>query len=288
MKSGRKKVWSALKGKPSGSPPKGEILITDSLINQFNQPDLEFVLSNLNADLVTFSLSENQDSSLWKEWSDKPYFVFGLFQGPFTLTAEKLGWDNMFYLIVKKPKEAMALMKNLMEETLGTAAAALANGCDGILVADDLAGNQGLIASPLFFKENYFPLLADLLKKLNCTEVPLLFHSDGKIIDLVQPLKEAGFWGIQGLQPSCGIGPDCFSRDSFQNWVFWGNFEFEGPGRLKTVPEVISDVHHVLDIWADFPGFIFGSSGGLYGDLSPQAVKIAYDIVNRKNPFLPD
>lgn len=266
---------------PSDRRPKGEILITEELIKKYAQPGLEQMLEYLDADLVTFPVS--RETGPWKEWSQKPYFVFGLFQGPFTLMSEKLGWNVMLHQLVQNPGETKSIMKTLLEENLPHLVQALENGCNGVLLADDMAGNQGLFVSPAYLKENYFPLLHNLIEKINCPQVPFIFHSDGRITDLVSPLKETGFWGIQGLQPSAGIGPSLFPLDTFTDWVFWGNFEFEGLGRLKTVSEVINDTENVLKSWAPFHRYIFGSSGGLYQGLSLQAVKAAYDTVNSFN-----
>ncbi|MDD2498649.1 MAG: uroporphyrinogen decarboxylase family protein [Desulfitobacteriaceae bacterium] len=281
MQTGRERVWTALRGMPSDRRPKGEILITEELIKKNSQPGLEQMLEFLDADLVTFPIS--QETGPWKEWSQKPYFLFGLFQGPFTLMSEKLGWNEMLHQLVQNPGETKLIMRTLLEENLPHLFQALEKGCDGVLFADDMAGNQGLFVSPAYLKENYFPLLHGLIEKINSPEIPFIFHSDGKIMGLVTPLKEAGFWGIQGLQPSAGIEPSLFPLDTFADWVFWGNFEFEGLGRLKTVSEVIKDTENVLESWAPFPRYIFSSSGGLYQDLSLPAIKAAYNTVNSFN-----
>lgn len=279
MLTGRQKIWSALHGQTQEKPPKGELLIESSLIEKFSCPDLEFILNYLGADLVTFHL--NDISQPWKYWQQKDYFIFGIFQGPFTLMIEKLGWMEGLHLLKKNPGEVRTIMENMAAEQALIAARALDEGCDGIILADDLAGSQGLMISPVFLNNYYFPILNKLLEKLDGKHVPFVFHSDGNIMDLVSPLKNTGFWGIQSLQPSAGIGPEKFLEEIYHDWLFWGNFEFEGLDRMKTVSEIETDVKNLLKAWSNFPGYVFGSSGGLYNGLSPEMIKAAYDTADK-------
>lgn len=283
MTSGRIKVQAALAGKSTDSPPKGEILITKDVIRLFGQPDLESLLELLNADLLALTLSENPGAKNWRHWAQKKYFLFAVLEGPFTLLAEKLDWMPMFRLLVKDPGEARSLMESLLEEKIPPALTALSAGCDGILMGDDLAGTGGLFASPNFFREFYFPICARLVERLEGSRVPILFHSDGRLTEIIPDLQAAGFWGIQGLQPSAGIRPSLFSEDLLKRWIFWGNFEFEGTGRLKSSAEVKGDVQELLSSWSGCPRYVFGSSGGLYGGLDPAAIQTAYDTVQTFN-----
>ncbi len=279
--TGRERVWAALRGGPLDRPPKGEILLTPGLVKEFSCPDLQSVLAYLNADLRVLPINQlNPTPALWKSWSKTGYFVFGLFQGPITFLAGELGWHKLSHLLLKKTGEAREVMHKYIMRSLKPVMAALEEGCKGIIIADDLAGDRGPLISPVFLKENYFPLIAFLLKELGCRHVPCIFHSDGNILELISHLREAGFWGIHGLQPSVGIGAGSFRRQDLANWVYWGNFEFEEQGGLKSVTDVKTEVGHLLTNWAGFPGYIFGSSGGLYEGLSPEAIKAAYDAVN--------
>lgn len=278
--NGRERVWAAFLGSPLDRPPKGEILLTPEIVKEFSCPDLQTTLAYLNIDLVVLPVDQpDLHPSQYRAWARAGYFTFGLLQGPITVLVEKLGWHKLSRLLVKKPGEAREVMRKFITERVRLATIALEAGCDGIIVADDLAGDRGLLISPAFLVANYFPLLADLLQGIGCRQVPCVFHSDGYILELIAHLREAGFWGIHGLQPSVGIGADSFRRQGLEDWVFWGNFEFEGQSGLKTVKEVENQVSNLLRAWTGFPGYIFGSSGGLYKGLSPEVIKAAYNVV---------
>ncbi|MDF9407697.1 hypothetical protein L7E55_04875 [Pelotomaculum isophthalicicum JI] len=280
MMTGRKRVWAAFQGSHLDRPPKGEILITPEIVKEFRRPDIQTVLAYLNTDLVVLPIEQPEmNSSLWRTWAKTGYFIFGLITGPITYLNRKLGWLGFSRLMVKKPWEAREIMSKIIQNSVRSATAALEAGCDGIIAADDLAGDRGLLISPSYLEKKYFPLIAELLRGIGSRHVPCVFHSDGIIMELIVHLRKAGFWGIHGLQPSVGIGAGSFRGKGLENWVFWGNFEFEGQAGLKSDTEVKNEVLNLLKEWAGFPGYIFGSSGGLYKGLSPKAIKAAYDVI---------
>lgn len=278
--TGRDRVWTALKRGHLHRPPKGEILIEFDWLRKAGFKNLEEAIAYLRADLVVLPIVPSPPCAVnWREWSQSHVFSFGCLQGPVTFLLERLGWHPFSRLLIKQPLEARTLMTEFMLESVQQALAALDRGCEGIVIFDDLAGDKGLLINPHVLQSLYFPLIEQALEQLNCKDIPVLFHSDGNILRLVPSLKAAGFWGIQGLQPSLGLGPAFFHEPEMQGWVYWGNFDFEGAGRLKNIAEIENDVHTLLTQWQDFPGFIFGSSGGLYQGLSVPEIKAAYDAV---------
>jgi len=278
--TGRNRVWTALKGKGAHRPPQGEILIDEEWLANNGFANLGAAIDYLQADLVALPIMPTLSTRLnWQEWISKDIFLFGCLQGPVTFLSERDGWQAFSRLIIKEPLQAGQVIAQFMETAVQAALIALDNGCDGFIVFDDLAGDRGLLINPKFLEDVYFPIMRAALERLNSKAVPVIFHSDGNILSIVPALRAVGFWGIQGLQPLVGIGPDIFRKRNMQDWVFWGNFDFEGDGRLKNTDEIQGDIIELLNDWSDFPGFIFGSSGGLYKGLSLPEIKLAYDTV---------
>lgn len=282
METSRQNVWAVLKGEKADYIPKGEVLITEDIIKAFPNPNLEEILSQLDADLVTLPIGENAAENTWREWAAKPYFVFGSLDGPFLATGNKMEWSNLLRLMRKDKAEAQSIMKKEMEVSVKNALHALDQGCEAIIVAEAIGSNGGLLFSSAYLEENYLPLLEQMLKPFEQQNIPVIFHSVGQILQLIPFLKELGFWGVQGLQPSVGISPQSFLPKA-GHWTYWGNFEFEDYSRLKTPDDVSREVSLLLDSWAEFPGYIFGSYGGLYKGLSPEAITAAYQSVNDWN-----
>ena len=277
--TGRDRVWAALCKEKADRPPKGEILVEQSWVRDCGFQQLGEAVQYLGADLAVLPLRPAASHvCLWQEWAKTDSFLWGCLQGPVTLLSEQKGWHALSRLLVKQPEEAKRLIATILGEWVEAGLTALDRGCDGIVFFDDLAGDKGLLINPKLLQEIYFPLVGKALEQLDYRKIPVIFHSDGNIESLLGLLKNIGFWGIQGLQPSVGLGPAVIAPE-LRDWVFWGNFEFEGSGRLKTISEVELEVTQLLDAWREFPGYIFGSSGGLYKGLSLPEVEAAYNVV---------
>lgn len=274
--TGRERVWTALKRGALQQPPKGEILIEDGWLSTAGFQSLGEAIEYLRADLVVLPCSPDTD---WAALSRSDVFLFGGLQGPVTFFTEVWGWPAFSRLLIKQPWEARALMAAFVADLVQAALQALDCGCEGIVILDDLAGDKGPLINPNLLQELYFPVLEQALAKLNNKKVPVIFHSDGNVLRLIPMLKEIGFWGIHGLQPEVGLEPAVIQACNLHHWVYWGNFAFEGAGRLKHVAEIEQGVRELLTKWRDFPGFIFGASGGLYRGLALPEIKAAYDTV---------
>ena len=71
----------------------------------------------------------------------------------------------------------------------------------GVVVADDLAGSGGPLASPDFVADEVFPRLAVLVLAVRGSGLPVVLHSDGDMRLFVPDLRRHGFAGLHG---DCG------------------------------------------------------------------------------------
>lgn len=280
--TGRDRVWMALlRGGSLDRPPKGEILLEKAWLKTNQLTNIVTAVDELQADLVVLPIATTGSSSIHLgELASRNVFMFSSLLGPVTFFSELLGWQEFSRLIIKKPLEVRMLMTQYLQSSAQSVLRLLDEGCEGVIVFDDLAGDKGLLINPKFLQEFYFPAIRLILEQLDYKNVPAIFHSDGNILSVIPLLKATGFWGIQGLQPGLlGSGPESLGVQNLQDWVFWGNFDFEGQGCLKNIVEITRNVNELLGRWAGFPGFIFGSSGGLYKGLSLPEIKAAYTVL---------
>lgn len=282
MKTSRQTVWAVLNGEKAAYIPKGEVLITEDAVNAFPKPDLDEILAVLNADLVSLPIGENTTPQTWKEWAAKPYFVFGSMEGPFFAAGNKVEWNNLLRMMRKDRAGAKAIMEEEITANVNRALHALDQGCEAIIVSEAIGSTGGLLFSAAYLEEDYLPVLEQMMKAFGDKNIPVIFHSVGQIMQLIPFLKELGFWGVQGLQPSVGIGPQSFDPQE-KHFTYWGNFEFEDFSRLKTTEDIQGEIPGLLESWQDYPGYIFGSYGGLYKGLSAEAITAAYQRVDAWN-----
>ncbi|MGI6412942.1 MAG: uroporphyrinogen decarboxylase family protein [Syntrophomonadaceae bacterium] len=277
MLSSRQRVSNALNLKIPDRPPKGEIFISPETVKGFPVDSLQELLLYLNADIVTLGL-DKLDQHDWASWRHSRFYIFGLMNGPLSRMFKIFNWKKAFILINSNPVYTREIMKKMIIQDQELIKSALDCGCEGIIIADDLAGQHGLLFSPDYLKHYYFPIVSELI--MPHPKVPFVFHSDGNIMDIIDLIRGSAFRGIHSLQPSVGISANRFANSLKSGWVFWGNYEFESTGQMKTVSQVKHEVKELLSSWSQVPGYVFGSSGGLYPGIPPETIKAAYDMVD--------
>ena len=78
-------------------------------------------------------------------------------------------------------------------------------GAQAILLADDIAHSRGLFFPPAFLETCYFPSLCTFLESVSDLGVPVFFHSDGDLRQILPLIVEAGFHGLHCLEQSAGM-----------------------------------------------------------------------------------
>ena len=74
-----------------------------------------------------------------------------------------------------------------------------------VLLGEDICDQRGPMLSPAFLEKHFFPQLAYSLEPLLEVGCRPVWHSDGDIRRLVDPLLAAGVQGFQGFQSECGV-----------------------------------------------------------------------------------
>lgn len=272
------KVQAFFKGEnPAGFVPKGEILIERNFYEQQGYGSLIDYLRFLKAEIACLKTNE---LALWQSFSSTDLFLFAFVPGPlggFWAKAEEQDFCSTF---MKNPGFARNFIEETLQESLIPVSHAMEKGCGGILFADDLAGQNGPLISPEFLRENYFPLVSRLIQafRQDGFKGPVLFHSDGDIRVFLDDLYEAGFNGLQCLQPCCHMEPQLFNHPKYDDWYFWGNYQFETATQMKDLSGIKGEIPKLLEAWQG-KKYIFGSSGGLYKGIPAENVKAAYSLV---------
>jgi len=122
----------------------------------------------------------------------------------------RYGYENFFYIVGGYPEHAIRLLE------IGGArgrcqsrmlARAIEDGLypRAVLLGEDICDQRGPMVSPVFLERYFFPQLAYSLEPLLAAGCRPVWHSDGDIRKLVDPLLGAGVQGFQGFQSECGV-----------------------------------------------------------------------------------
>lgn len=211
--TGYERVKNVIAGETTDRLVRGEIILPNISVDSFYTHDdrLEQILSaqqscELDFIVLQYGFSNSASGAGENEAiintlrSQSNCFIFAGVPGVFWPVIEKYEFANTARLSRKNP----ALYQSEIEE-FAMRHAALARklirlGVDGIFILDDLAGEQGLIFSPVTMRNIVLPGLRKMVAEIKKEHrVPVFLHSDGKLTEVLDDLIATGIDGIHGF-----------------------------------------------------------------------------------------
>ncbi|HEX2971998.1 MAG TPA: uroporphyrinogen decarboxylase family protein, partial [Tepidisphaeraceae bacterium] len=122
----------------------------------------------------------------------------------FTLAWEMIGFDEFCLASLEEPNYIRDVMDSLAAAQLAATTAALdvaGQAIGAVFYSDDIAYTEGLFLSPRFYSEFLFPTMRSFAQLGQRVGAPMIYHSDGRLYDVLEDLAAAGVRGIQPLEP---------------------------------------------------------------------------------------
>ena len=287
----RRAVQRALAGQWPGRLLRGELVIDDAFVRDFVGLEGEAipwaarhaVLQRLRHDLVVVSFSHGWGSPVqpdeqealfllreWRRASD--LFVFALVDGPFSAAAKAWGWEQALVHLTRPTPDVPRFMAEAVVEQAEFIQRLAGAGADGILVGDDIAYRRSAYIQPAALRVSYFPYLTVLVEACQRAGLPVVFHSDGNLWEVLADLAATGINGIQGLEPAAGLSLAGGRSRVGPELCLWGNVDVGWLAQPRPAEEISAEVQRMLAPLAGTP-VILGTSGGLMAGLPGVSVE---------------
>jgi len=156
-----------------------------------------------------------------------------------------------------------------------------ANGVNGIIIADDIAFTNGVIARPNILRQLLFPSFSRSVEQAKKENLFTFFHSDGNLMAVLDDIVAAGFDGLQCLESIAGMDIALIKKHYGHKLCLWGNLD---PGELCLVRsrnELMEKVHGIINVAGNDSGLIFGTSSGLFEGMRLESLKCVYEFVQQ-------
>lgn len=170
------------------------------------------------------------------------------------------------------------LVEEMLEDStvhfVNLSKALVAEKVDFLFPADDVAFKTGLFIPPKIFKEMWVPRMARIFEPALNANIPIMFHSDGKIDDIVEDLINMGLNCINPMDPY-GIDYHDYKKRYGSRLCLSGNFDVEFPLGNGTPDEVDADVKERMEVMKPNYGYVATCSHSIVNYI-PHANYIAY------------
>ncbi len=139
----------------------------------------------------------------------QPPCIFAKVGGPYLRTSNLRGIEQWLIDIAEDPGFAAELAEQVTDHIIQVGLESLrrANLYEtGILIADDIAYNPGVLIGPSSYERIFLPLMHKMIQTFKAAGArKVLMHSDGNIRAVLDGLVEAGLDGIHPVEPKAGM-----------------------------------------------------------------------------------
>jgi uroporphyrinogen decarboxylase len=290
-------VRKIIQGEHTGQIARGELCINEEVLcssKPCEEPgfaETYAFLCELKQDIISLSprypcnpkhLPERRECLLpeltpWVE--ETSLFTFAVLDGAFEWGMRVFGLQEFCMMLKKIPPALTELIRRVEKLNLDMAEELASEGIDAILLADDVAYQNGLFASPALLREIFLPSLARQVENMNSHGLPVFFHSDGDYRLIFDDIVNCGFAGLQCLEKKAGMDiADLLARVG-EKLCLWGHLDVgdiagsADPSRQRLLVDEIRTL-------ASGGRFILGTTSGIFSGMDISLLQELYRLLD--------
>jgi len=192
-----------------------------------------------------------------------PNFGFALFERAWSLR----GFDPLLMDLVERRSWVEELLDRITEIQFTVAKRFVALGVDGGYFGDDYGAQKGLLFSPELWREMFKPRLARLFGVFREAGLPVIFHSDGDIWNILADLVEIGLTALNPVQPEV-LDHARLYREFGQQLAFYGGISTQEVLPYGTTKQVAAATRTCIrNLAAEGTGLLVGPSHRMQSDI---------------------
>ncbi len=188
---------------------------------------------------------------------------------------------NDFMMMVYEDRE---LVEDILEVStqhfVKMTGAIIDAGVDIIWPADDVAFKTGLFLPPKIMKEIWVPRMARIMEPAVNAGIPIIFHSDGKIDDIVEDLIDMGLDCLNPMDPY-GIDYRDYKKRYGDRLCLSGNVDIEFPLSKGSPEDVDADVKAHMDVLKPGYGYVATCSHSLVNYIPHENVVAYFNAIHK-------
>ncbi|NLZ38678.1 MAG: hypothetical protein GX893_03630 [Firmicutes bacterium] len=287
----RELVQKVLQHKVSDYLPKGELCINEDVIQQslgaekVGFPEKLAFVQGMGLDIYSLSPQYSfkpeklpaRETYRWpdlKEWTvNTSIFIFGVLDGAFEWGMRLLG-PQKFCSQLRSRLMVEALIAQVEKLNFYMIDKLAGEGVNGLILADDIAYQQGLFAHPKVFREFFIPSLARQVERILKLGLPVFYHSDGNYSSVLDDIIKTGITGLQCLEKTAGMQIE--EIQSKVDVCLWGHLDTDDLEAAANDAALLQELIKSARELAQGKKFILGTTSGLYAGMEIEALRSIY------------
>jgi uroporphyrinogen-III decarboxylase len=184
--------------------------------------------------------------------------------------------------------EDMGLVEDMLEMScehfVRLTRAAVRSGADFIFPADDVAFKTGLFIPPGLFKKLWTKRMTRIFEPAVSAGVPVMFHSDGKIDDIVEDLIEMGLACLNPMDPY-SIDYRQYKKRYGSRLCLSGNVDIEFPLSKGAPEDVDADVREHMEVLKPGYGYVATVSHSVVNYIPHENVIAYFNAIHKYGSY---
>lgn len=243
---------------PHGMPvPVGHPIKTEKDLEGYERPHPNSSTTFIAAQMMRAHFGESK--ALF-------FMVFGVFSWTWFLH----GMEKTLIDCIRNPDLIKRLARMATDHCRETFEMAVAHGVDVVIIEDDIADKHSPLISPRHYKALFAPFHRELAAYAHELGLKIVMHTDGNIWPLLDDYVEAGFDGINPLEPLAGMDLQQVKERYGDKICLLGNIDCGELLCNGTTEEVEAAVKWAIDVAAKGGGYILCDSNTIHPGVNPE------------------
>lgn len=180
-----------------------------------------------------------------------------------------MGFQELMMAFCSEPELVEKLVELSVDLNIQLAGEAARYGADFVFTGDDYASGQAPFMSPDTFRTLLYPGLKRVIKGFHDHGLPVIKHTDGNIMPLIDMLLDTGFDCLDPIDPLGNMEMAHMKQTYGQVIALKGNVNCATTLVNGTAEDVVRETLGVIQAAAEGGGLIVSSSNSIHSSVAP-------------------
>ncbi len=216
---------------------------------------IDYPLPDVDADYRLAAIANNVENIHQKTQAASAPLACTLFETAWQIR----GFEELIMDLLDENGLGECLIDRIMAIREKQVKAYVKAGVDVVMFGDDIGMQTGMMLSPDLWRSVFKPRMAKLIETARSIspDIPVFYHSDGDIREVIPDLIEIGVTVLNPVQPEC-MDPAEIKRLYGDKLAFWGSISVQQILPFGTPEDVRNEVKLRMETIGKDGGFLIG------------------------------